>query len=97
MKALLLAALASMACGIAGHAGELNYSPGGPVLLADWQEPAFLPRQFRNHCGFVHGHFACANHCGPEFQFYYCSRDSFGCCHIGYGYCDYFGVLRCHP
>jgi outer membrane immunogenic protein len=35
--------------------------------------------------------------CGTDYQFYYCSRVSYGCCHIGDGYCDYRGFLRCRP
>jgi hypothetical protein len=26
----------------------------------------------------------------------YCSEASFGCCHVGRGYCDPSGLLRCH-
>jgi hypothetical protein len=39
----------------------------------------------------------CANHCGPNYQFYYCSDWSSGCCHIGLGYCNPGGVLHCNP
>ena len=39
----------------------------------------------------------CSDHCGFDYQFYFCSRDSFGCCRIGFGYCDWNGLLRCHP
>jgi hypothetical protein len=56
-----------------------------------------LPRRFQNHCGWKWGHFYCANHCGADYQFYYCAQASFGCCHVGFGYCDYRGVLRCRP
>lgn len=71
----------------------------GPLVEADWQSPEFLPRRFRNHCFFdpARGRFFCASHCGLGYQFYYCSRESFGCCHVGFGYCDWNGLLRCAP
>ncbi len=73
--------------------------PGTPLIQADWQEPQSLPPRFRNHCAtdsFSHRPY-CSNHCGFDYQFYYCSRESFGCCRIGFGYCDWNGLLRCHP
>jgi len=91
----LLAATASPS-----PAGELDYSPiGKPVILADWQGPRSLPPRLRNHCSYdvVHGRLYCSNHCGPDYQFYFCSPASFGCCHPGYGYCDWKGALRCAP
>jgi len=70
-----------------------------PLLRVDWQDPQALPRRFRNHCAFDanHGRFYCADHCGLGYQFYFCSRASFGCCRVGYGYCDWRGALRCAP
>ncbi len=70
------------------------------LILVDWQDPAALPPQFRNHCmtdGGWWGRPYCSNHCGRGYQFYYCSSASFGCCTVGYGYCDDRGHLRCHP
>jgi hypothetical protein len=66
---------------------------------ADWQDPEMLPPRFRNHCAYdvYRRRFFCSNHCGLDYQFYYCSPASFGCCHIGFGYCDWSGLLRCHP
>jgi hypothetical protein len=66
---------------------------------ADWQYPPQLPPRFRNHCTFEYfdGRPYCSNHCGIDYQFYYCSEISFGCCHLGRGYCDWRGALRCHP
>ncbi len=74
-------------------------SPAKPLVEVDWQGPLSLPPGFRNHCRFdVHRHrWYCANHCGPGYQFYFCSPASFGCCHPGYGYCDWKGHLRCAP
>jgi hypothetical protein len=65
----------------------------------DWQGPAELPRRYRNHCSFdvTHGRYYCSNHCGFDYQFYYCSQGSFGCCRIGVGYCGWDGLLRCRP
>jgi len=70
-----------------------------PMIRVDWQEPARLPRRFRNHCVAEpwSGRTYCENHCGRGYEFYYCSSASFGCCHVGYGYCDWHGELRCHP
>jgi hypothetical protein len=64
----------------------------------DWQTPEQLPPRFRNHCsvGFWHNRY-CSDHCGVGYQFYYCSQESFGCCHTGVGYCDWNGRLRCAP
>ncbi len=80
-------------------AAALNYSPlERPLIAADWQPPAALPRRFRNHCHFDgKGRFYCSNHCGLDYQFYFCTRASFGCCRPGFGYCDWKGHLRCAP
>ena len=58
-----------------------------------------LPRRFRNHCSYdsYSGRSYCSDHCGFDYQFYYCSPLSYGCCHLGFGYCDWSGLLRCHP
>jgi len=101
-RVVAVAALA-IACdaALAGHqrafAGALNYSPlDRPLIAADWQPPAALPRAFRNHCHFDgEGRFYCSNHCGPDYQFYFCTPASFGCCRPGFGYCDWIGHLRC--
>ncbi len=97
IKASLLGALALLALTTLASAGE------GPLRLGDVQYTAsgealpLLPRRFQNHCGWYFGHYVCANHCGLDYQFYYCTAASFGCCHLGYGYCDYHGRLRCRP
>ena len=69
------------------------------VIQVDWQWPQWLPRRFRNHCAIdtFSGRPYCSDHCGLDYQFYLCSPASFGCCHIGSGYCDWNGLLRCHP
>ncbi len=81
-------------------AGELNYTPvSAPLVRVDWQDPMSLPPHFRNHCSFdvIRSRWFCSNHCGLDYQFYFCSPASFGCCHPGYGYCDWNGSLRCAP
>ena len=88
-------------------AGAFPSSPGErvyaaravPLVAVDWQGPLSLPPRFRNHCRYdpAHGGWYCANHCGPGYQFYSCSPESFGCCRPGFGYCDWKGHLRCAP
>jgi hypothetical protein len=69
------------------------------AAIADWQYPWQLPPRFRNHCAYEYftARPFCSNHCGSDYQFLYCSQASFGCCHLGRGYCDWSGLLRCHP
>jgi hypothetical protein len=100
MRSLALALLLCAAWSPLGHAGELNVSPAGdPLIRVDWQGPWSLPPVFRNHCRYdaFSGRFYCENHCGSDYQFYYCSRASFGCCRLGRGYCGWNGALRCAP
>ena len=106
MKVLLLGVI-----GLAALFGAANARPAAaPLVLpgtvaamqatrVDWQEPALLPRRFRNHCVVEpsSGRTYCENHCGRGYEFYFCSPASFGCCHVGYGYCDGHGELRCRP
>jgi hypothetical protein len=70
-----------------------------PTIRVDWQDPQTLPRRFRNHCAYdrLSGRYYCSDHCGFQYQFSYCSPASFGCCRIGFGYCDWRGILRCAP
>jgi hypothetical protein len=65
----------------------------------DWQTPEQLPRRLRNHCAYdvESGRPYCSDHCGFNYQVYSCSPGSFGCCRPGFGYCDWRGLLRCHP
>jgi hypothetical protein len=71
----------------------------GLTIRVDWQVPESLPPRFRNHCTYENftGRPYCSDHCGVDYQFYYCSEASFGCCHLGHGYCDINGLVRCHP
>jgi hypothetical protein len=103
-----LAAVAAFALTLLPVAGSAFPSParestgvasGAPLAAVDWQPPWSLPPRFRNHCRYepIRRRPYCANHCGPDYQFYVCSPESFGCCHPGYGYCDWKGHLRCAP
>jgi len=93
--------------GLAGaQAGSLaallaQSRPADPAAITrvDWQDPATLPPRFRNHCSIDSwsGRPYCADHCGTGYQLYYCTPESFGCCRVGFGYCDWHGHLRCHP
>jgi hypothetical protein len=96
----LALALTCAAWPITASAGELNFSAGAAAFVpVDWQDPASLPSRFRNHCtiDLNRGVAYCANHCGTDYAFYYCSAGSFGCCRLGRGYCDWDGHLRCAP
>ena len=108
MKALALPrgllALFAGACGALGPSLGAAVPLTGPlpapsVVEADWQGPLSLPPRFRSHCviDIFSGRPYCSNHCGIDYQFYYCTPRSFGCCRIGFGYCDWRGQLRCHP
>ena len=96
--ALALGWLAAMICMCAG--GELPYTPvypqGIPQFSRSWSPLPLLQPRFQNHCGYFDGVYVCANHCGPNYQIYYCSEASFGCCHIGRGYCS-DGFVQCAP
>src|SRR4029077_21287577 len=82
MKALAAAVLACAVSASACGAGEMNFTPGGGSMIrVDWQTPEQLPPRFRNHCtleNFTSRPY-CSNHCGIDYQFYYCSEASFGC------------------
>jgi hypothetical protein len=91
-----------LTCAAAASAASAAVPPAAPdrfIVLADWQYPGSLPERFRNHCSseFFTGRQYCADRCGSGYQFFYCSEGSFGCCHLGRGYCDFHGLLRCSP
>ena len=72
--ALLACVAWAFACAAAQAADP---SVDRPVILADWQGPLSLPPHFRNHCSydrFSH-RYLCANHCGIDYQFYYCQPE----------------------
>ncbi len=100
MKAVVLALLVYFVAAPVGTAAafEIRRAPGAAILV-DWQYPESLPPRFRNHCSteYFTGRPYCADHCGSDYQFFYCSEASFGCCHLGRGYCDFHGLLRCSP
>jgi hypothetical protein len=96
-KILLLAVLTCVVSTSADAAGDRTTR--WPLTHYDWQEPPDLPPRFRNHCSFdvSNARPYCSDHCGSNYQIYYCSKESFGCCRIGSGYCDWNGFLRCRP
>jgi hypothetical protein len=82
------------------RAQDLTYPQARqPIVAVDWQGPMSLPPRFRNHCHYDvnHGAWSCSDHCGIDYQFYFCSPASFGCCRTNYGYCDWKEQLRCAP
>ncbi len=97
LNILACAALACLAWASVADAAGVRAPARGLLVRADWQSPQALPRRFRNHCLFDRGRLYCSDHCGFGYQFYYCSRRSFGCCRVGFGYCDWSGLLRCAP
>ncbi len=91
---LLLAITASIGFGHERTVDRRN-SPAVEQFTNSWFAMPLLPRRLQNHCGIVDGHFVCADHCGLDYQVYFCSPESSGCCHVGHGYCDDAGRLRC--
>jgi hypothetical protein len=80
-----------------GSPAERRYSPAVEQFTYYGGAMPLLPRRYQNHCGLYYQHFICLDHCGPEYQIYYCSKASTGCCRSGHGYCDGDGHLRCGP
>jgi len=100
MKVFAFALLTCIALAlVCPPAQAVDAAVNATIIQADWQEPLSLPPRFRNHCVYdaFSGRPYCADHCGFDYQFYFCSRQSFGCCRVGFGYCDWNGLLRCHP
>jgi len=94
--AALLGAMATAGTAADRGAGP-QYSPAVEQFSYSFAAMPLLPRRHQNHCGYYNGHFICADHCGADYQVYYCSNTASGCCHIGLGYCDGAGRLRCSP
>jgi hypothetical protein len=92
----LLAATAAT-CAAADRRGDWRYSPAVEQFTYSWAAMPLLPRRLQNHCGYYNGHYICADHCGIDYQVYYCGGLTTGCCHIGRGYCDWNGNLHCSP
>jgi hypothetical protein len=80
-----LAALVSLFIGCADEGMPRAADTNGLIVAVDWQSPQSLPRRFRNHCSYYSygGRSYCSDHCGFDYQFYYCSHASFGCCRVG--------------
>ena len=85
------------AAGPYSPAVERPYSAGIEQYSYSFAPLPLLPRRYQNHCGLHYGHYICADHCGLDYQVFYCSKLASGCCHIGRGYCDDTGRLRCMP
>jgi hypothetical protein len=84
-------------CAASDLRAERRYSPVVEQFTYSWVAMPLLPRRLQNHCGYYNGHFICADHCGLDYQVFYCGGLAMGCCHIGRGYCDAGGALRCSP
>ena len=100
MKAFVLLLLTGVVAAVPCRAAPaVDMAASAPLVRVDWQGPESLPPRFRNHCYYdaVSGRPYCSDHCGFDYQVYACSRHSFGCCRVGFGYCDWNGWLRCHP
>jgi hypothetical protein len=97
----VLATAVLLAFGLVAPAGaaDVRAEPQARPVVAQFSySPTALPPlpvRHQNHCGFVSGHYVCADHCGVDYQVYYCPASASGCCHVGYGYCDGAGQLRC--
>ena len=94
--AALLAAMTATSVA-ADWRGEPRYASGIEQFTYSFAAMPLLPRRLQNHCTLFNGHFVCADHCGNDYQVFYCGRYTTGCCHIGRGYCDASGALRCLP
>ena len=99
MKTLIWVVAMLVATATISVAAEKHTERYRPPAIAQfsftWAMLPLLPRRYQNHCGYHDGHFVCADHCGVDYQIYACSRTATGCCHIGQGYCDDNGRLRC--
>jgi len=89
---------ATMSTGFAQerHADRL-YSPVVEQFSYSWFAMPPLPRRLQHNCGYHNGNLVCSDNCGVDYQKYFCSPTAMGCCHIGLGYCDGAGHLRCSP
>jgi hypothetical protein len=84
-------------CAAADRPAEPPYAPAVTQFSYSPFAMPPLPRRHQNHCGYYNGHFVCADHCGADYQVYSCPSNATGCCHVGLGYCDAAGNLRCSP
>ena len=101
MKTLIWVAASFVAaaatCAASDKPAERQHSPAVEQFSYSWVAMPLLPRRLQNHCGYYNGRFICADHCGADYQVYYCPTTASGCCHVGLGYCDGAGRLRCSP
>jgi hypothetical protein len=95
MKTMMCGLMLVVATATAGVADELRTSPTIEQFSYSKAPLPPLPPQYQSHCDSVEGHYVCADRCGKDYQVYYCSNGATGCCHIGLGYCDANGKMRC--
>jgi hypothetical protein len=101
MKTLMCGVALVAVTATAGAAADRRVEPQAAPAMAQFTYSPVpmppLPPRNQNHCSYNHGHFVCADHCGADYQVYYCPTGGTGCCHVGLGYCDGAGKLRCAP
>jgi hypothetical protein len=97
MCGVALIAVMTTAGAAADRGAGLQASPAVVQYSYSFTPLPLLPRRYQNHCSSYNGHFVCADHCGADYQVYYCPTSTSGCCHVGLGYCDSAGNLRCAP
>lgn len=99
MAVVIIVGLVTVGLVTPGGAADLRTEPRATPLVAQLSSSPTamppLPVRHQNHCGFVGGRYVCADHCGRDYEVYYCPASASGCCHVGYGYCDAAGQLRC--
>ena len=96
LATLMLAATTSLCFAQRRHDDRLH-SPVVEQFTYRWVAMPPLPRRLQNHCGYHNGNLVCSDNCGMDYQKYFCSPKATGCCHVGLGYCDSAGHLRCSP
>ena len=96
LATVMFAAMTSMCFAQERHGGRLHSSDVEQFSYS-WAAMPPLPRRLQNNCGYHNGNLVCSDNCGTDYQKYFCSPKATGCCHIGLGYCDGDGHLRCSP
>jgi hypothetical protein len=96
MKTLMCSVAFAAVFATAGAAADRSAELQAPPVV-EYFSGSQVPAPHQNHCGNVNGHYVCADRCGNDYQVYYCPASATGCCHVGLGYCDAAGRLRCSP
>lgn len=101
MKFLFLTALLLAASGSSCRAAERDArrldSQAIEQFSFSWFGLPPLPRTLQTNCRYHGDRLICSDNCGSGYQKYFCSPQATGCCHVGHGYCDVEGHLRCMP